>query len=136
MFRPLVRLILLLSGIVLLAASTVNAAGGCSTQECHQGIANIKPDDHEMMRTIKMNASQHGDPDGCVMCHGGNPKATTKEEAHKGVPLPFASPPVPKNITRLLDLSGSLKTPVAPATPAMFIFETWTDEYRSRQDSG
>ena len=40
--------------------------------------------DSEMMRTIKENGSQHGDPDGCVMCHGGNLKATEKEEAHRG----------------------------------------------------
>jgi len=72
------------------------AAGGCSTVDCHQGIANIKPDDHEMMRTIKMIGSQHGDPDGCIMCHGGNQNATTTEEAHKGIPATLEIAPGPK----------------------------------------
>ncbi|MFW2365500.1 MAG: cytochrome C [Desulforhopalus sp.] len=97
MHRVLLRLIPLIVGIFLTGLPAAYAAGGCSTQECHQGIANIKPDDHEMMRTIKMNASQHGDPDGCVMCHGGNPKATTKEEAHKGVPPTLRIAPGPKD---------------------------------------
>jgi hypothetical protein len=84
-------------GFSLIAAATAYGAGGCSTAECHEGIANIKPDDHEMMRTIKMNGSQHGDPDGCVMCHGGNPKAVKKEEAHLGVPPTLRIAPGPKD---------------------------------------
>jgi hypothetical protein len=83
-------------GVSLAAAVSAYGAGGCTTQECHQGIANIKPDDHEMMRTIKMNGSQHGDEDGCVMCHGGEPKATKKEEAHAGVPPTLRLAPGPK----------------------------------------
>ena len=84
-------------GIMFAAGSAAYAAGGCSTQECHQGIADIKPADHEMMRTIKMNGAQHGDKDGCVMCHGGNPKATKKEEAHKGIPPTLKMAPGPKD---------------------------------------
>ncbi len=84
-------------GCALAIGATAWAGGGCSTKECHQGIADIKPNDHEMMRTIKMNAAQHGDPDGCVMCHGGNPKAKTKEEAHKGVPPTLKIAPGPKD---------------------------------------
>jgi hypothetical protein len=97
MTKIVLRLLPIVVGICLVGASAASGAGGCSTQDCHQGIAGIKPDDHEMMRTIKMNGSQHGDPDGCVMCHGGNPKATTKEEAHKGVPPTLRIAPGPKD---------------------------------------
>ena len=83
--------------LCLVGAASAYGASGCSTQECHQGIADIKPADHQMMRTIKMTSSQHGDQDGCVMCHGGNPKATTKEDAHKGVPPTLRIAPGPKN---------------------------------------
>lgn len=96
MLKPRNLLLLATFGISLVAAATAYGAGGCSTQECHQGIADIKPADHEMMRTIKMNGSQHGDPDGCVICHGGNAKATKKEEAHQGVPPTLRIAPGPK----------------------------------------
>jgi len=87
---------LLISGL-LVFASSVYAAGGCTTAKCHEGIADIRSSDSEMMQTIKANGSQHGDPDGCVMCHGGNPKATEKEEAHKGVPGTMRIAPGPKD---------------------------------------
>ncbi|MBM9514411.1 hypothetical protein [Desulfogranum marinum] len=84
-------------GLCLVGVTSAYGASGCSTQECHQGIADIKPADHKMMRTLKITGSQHGDPDGCVMCHGGNPKATKKEEAHKGVPPTLRIAPGPKD---------------------------------------
>lgn len=84
-------------GLCLVSVTSAYGASGCSTQECHQGIVDIKPADHKMMRTLKMTGSQHGDPDGCVMCHGGNPKATKKEEAHKGVPPTLRIAPGPKD---------------------------------------
>ena len=86
---------LALSSVFAFALSAY-AAGGCSTEKCHQGLADIRSPDSEMMRTIKANGSQHGDPDGCVMCHGGNPKATDKEEAHKGIPPTMMMAPGPK----------------------------------------
>ncbi len=92
-----IHLFVALAAAMVLSASAALAGGGCTTKECHQGIADIKPADHEMMRTIKMNGSQHGDPDGCVMCHGGNPKAKAKEEAHKGVPPTLRIAPGPKD---------------------------------------
>ncbi|BHH84877.1 cytochrome C [Desulforhopalus sp. 52FAK] len=97
MFTVLSRYLPAIIGLYLIGAPMANGAVGCSTQECHLGIANIKPDDHEMMRTIKMIGSHHGDPDGCVMCHGGNPKAVTKEEAHKGIPPTLRIAPGPKD---------------------------------------
>ncbi len=97
MFKRNVGLVPVVVGLCLGWKTAVYGAGGCSTRECHQGIADIKPSDHEMMRTIKMNGSQHGDPDGCVMCHGGNPKAIKMEEAHKGVPPTLRIAPGPKD---------------------------------------
>ena len=35
----------------------------------------------------------HGDPGGCVICHGGNPQATNSEDAHKGIPVSLTSGP-------------------------------------------
>ena len=55
---------------------------GC--QSCHEGIEKIT--DGGMMEAIAAMGSVHKDPAGCVVCHGGNPKATTKKAAHKGAP--------------------------------------------------
>ncbi len=97
MLRPYLQSLFMVFGLIFLGAATANGASGCSTQECHQGIANIKPDEHDMMRIIKSNGSRHGDPDGCVICHGGNPQATTKTEAHKGIPDSLTRGPGPKD---------------------------------------
>lgn len=70
--------------------------GGCTTQECHQGIADIRSAEHDMMRIIKMNGTLHGDPDGCVVCHGGQPDTVIKEKAHSGVPDTLRVAPGPK----------------------------------------
>ncbi len=55
---------------------------GCLS--CHEGIETIREEGSEMLRQIRDLGKLAGDPEGCVVCHGGNPKATTKEEAHKG----------------------------------------------------
>lgn len=96
MGKKLLLVVLIMSSILAFSFSAY-AAGGCSTEKCHQGIADIRSADSEMMRTIKANGSQHGDKDGCVMCHGGNPKATEKEEAHKGIPPTMKMAPGPKD---------------------------------------
>ena len=57
---------------------------GCLS--CHEGIETIREDTSEMLRQIRDLGKSAGDPEGCVVCHGGNPKATTKAEAHKGAP--------------------------------------------------
>lgn len=90
--------ILMITALLSLMASPMAfAARGCSTQDCHAGISDIVPEELQMMQTIKMNGQMHGDPDGCVVCHGGNPKATKKEEAHKGIPATLAQSPGPKD---------------------------------------
>lgn len=60
------------------------AAKGCLS--CHDGIEDIRSDDSAMMLTIRALGTAHGDPAGCVICHGGTPGATTKEQAHSGIP--------------------------------------------------
>ncbi len=57
---------------------------GCLS--CHEGIATIREEGSEMLQQIRDLGKSVGDPEGCVVCHGGNPKATTKQEAHKGAP--------------------------------------------------
>ncbi len=57
---------------------------GCLS--CHEGISTIREEGSEMLRQIRDLGKEAGDPEGCVVCHGGNPKATTKAEAHKGAP--------------------------------------------------
>ena len=39
-----------------------------------------------MLEQIRGLGADLGDPEGCVICHGGNPTATTKEAAHQGAP--------------------------------------------------
>ncbi len=57
---------------------------GCIS--CHNGIEDIREDSSAMMQMIKAISAQHGDPEGCVLCHGGDPTATDVEAAHKGSP--------------------------------------------------
>ncbi len=61
---------------------TVAADSGCVT--CHAGIEAFV--DGAMMDAIKALAQPHGDPGGCVVCHGGEPQATTANAAHRGAP--------------------------------------------------
>jgi hypothetical protein len=50
-----------------------------------------------MMQEIYELGKKAGDKYGCVVCHGGNPDATTIEGAHKGFPAYFANHKGPKN---------------------------------------
>ena len=54
---------------------------------CHQGIEPTRPLDSKMMQEILAKGALLGDPNGCVVCHGGNPTETVdKDKAHRGVP--------------------------------------------------
>ncbi|MDJ0951978.1 MAG: cytochrome C, partial [Alphaproteobacteria bacterium] len=55
---------------------------GCLS--CHEGIERFS--DGEMQETIEALGEDYGDPGGCVICHGGNPKANTSAAAHEGAP--------------------------------------------------
>ncbi len=51
---------------------------------CHHGIAPIRQHNSGMMQDIYAEGKKAGDPNGCIVCHGGNPAATTAALAHKG----------------------------------------------------
>ncbi|PIE91315.1 MAG: hypothetical protein CR997_01680 [Acidobacteria bacterium] len=54
---------------------------------CHQGIMSARSVNSKMMRQIFKRGAEQGDPNGCVICHGGSPQETTdKDKAHNGVP--------------------------------------------------
>ena len=59
--------------------------GYCLT--CHKGIEPTRPLESEMMKQILAKGEKLGDPNGCVVCHGGNPHETVnKNKAHRGAP--------------------------------------------------
>ncbi|MEA3362434.1 MAG: hypothetical protein U9Q61_04100, partial [Thermodesulfobacteriota bacterium] len=99
MLKKMLSLLTMASVVTFFLGSVAFAAdwtGGCTTTDCHAGIEEIVPADLPMAQQLKMNGQMHGDPDGCVMCHGGNPTATKKEEAHKGIPATLRMAPGPK----------------------------------------
>ncbi len=54
---------------------------------CHKGIEPARPLESEMMKQILAMGEKLGDPNGCAVCHGGNPHETkNKDIAHKGSP--------------------------------------------------
>jgi hypothetical protein len=54
---------------------------------CHQGIEPARPIGSEMMQQILQKGEALGDPNGCVICHGGTPtELVNKDRAHSGVP--------------------------------------------------
>lgn len=54
---------------------------------CHEGIEPARPMESEMMRQIMERGAELGDPNGCVVCHGGTPSETAdKHRAHRGAP--------------------------------------------------
>ncbi len=62
-------------------------AEGTYCLTCHQGIEPTRPLDSEMMKQILAKGAAMGDPNGCVVCHGGTPTETTnKAKAHSGIP--------------------------------------------------
>ena len=70
-------------------------SNGCLS--CHQGIEQIRDHRSKMMEEIFKVAQKAGAKgNDCVVCHGGNPEATTKEEAHKGTPEYFEDNEGPK----------------------------------------
>ena len=94
------KFFILFFALLFLAFTTsVYAQGsGCTTAKCHKGIENIMPEKSQMMIAIKNNGRMHGDPDGCVVCHGGNPQETKdKNKAHMGVPATLRIAPGPKD---------------------------------------
>ena len=75
-------LLLSLGGSVQAAEHTAPVQGGCV--ECHKQIEPIREQGSEMLAAIVARGESLGDPNGCVVCHGGHPEATDKEDAHRG----------------------------------------------------
>jgi len=75
-----------LAGPAVASFDTVSPAEakekGC--QSCHDGIERFS--DGSMMIAIQAMGMAFSDPGGCVVCHGGDPRATSKEDAHHGAP--------------------------------------------------
>jgi len=73
------------SSACLLGANPALAAdSGCIS--CHNGIEDIRDKNSTMMIMIKSISATHGDPEGCVLRHGGDPTATEADQAHQGSP--------------------------------------------------
>lgn len=63
---------------------------------CHHGIAPIRGHQTKMMKEIYKKGNKAGDPNGCIICHGGNPQALTAKEAHRGTLQYFKTHEGPK----------------------------------------
>ncbi|RMD84030.1 MAG: cytochrome C, partial [Candidatus Dadabacteria bacterium] len=63
---------------------------GCTAAQCHSGIEPIRDPDSEMFKRIIEIGRAAGDPDGCVACHGGDPRAEDVASAHRGAPARLA----------------------------------------------
>lgn len=62
--------------------SAKKTVAGCIA--CHQGIESIRESDSKMLKQILAQGESRGDPNGCVVCHGGDPNATDEDAAHGG----------------------------------------------------
>jgi decaheme cytochrome c component MtrC/MtrF-like protein len=59
---------------------------GCLTSGCHAGIEPIRQHDSKMAQAIYKKGMEKGDPNGCVVCHFGDPKQVkSKDLAHSGL---------------------------------------------------
>ncbi len=57
--------------------------------KCHEGIANIRDPHSKMMQEIYKISKKAGfEKNDCIVCHGGNPNTTLKDEAHSGT-IPY-----------------------------------------------
>ncbi|MGD2272835.1 MAG: hypothetical protein PVI06_20735 [Desulfobacterales bacterium] len=61
---------------------------GClAPGKCHAGIEPIRAHNSEMARQIYQTGAKLGDPNGCVVCHGGDPtEEKDAKKAHTGAP--------------------------------------------------
>ncbi len=78
------KLKILFLGFFLLLLSTISFAKNNCLQ-CHKGIEHIRDPKSKMMKEIYELAEKAGyEGNSCIVCHGGNPEATKKEQAHNG----------------------------------------------------
>jgi len=86
-----------LIAIAILFNTAFAQESGCSAKDCHLGIEDIRGLETEMMKQIIEEGKELGDPEGCIICHRGDPKATDKDVAHKGMYSDPGSPWINKN---------------------------------------
>ncbi len=80
------RVLILFWGLLVLSGAAMAKTDGCTAKGCHGGIESILPPQMPMMGLILQNGQRHGDYDGCIICHGGDPGSRKKEKAHSGIP--------------------------------------------------
>ncbi len=82
-------------GVLLSLLAAEAAANSCL--KCHRGIEPIRDHQSKMMQKIFEVAKKAGaEGNDCIVCHGGNPEAATKEEAHRGTVAYFKAHKGPK----------------------------------------
>ena len=59
---------------------------GCLADGCHAQIEPVRPHDSDMAKQIYLIGKAQGDPNGCVVCHGGNVHCYDMDTPHKGAP--------------------------------------------------
>jgi hypothetical protein len=59
---------------------------GCLAGHCHSDIAPIRSHNSDMAKQIYLLGAAQGDPNGCVVCHGGDPVALWERRLHHGAP--------------------------------------------------
>ena len=79
------------------ARAPMRAEPGSGCLGCHRGIESIREPDSGMMIAIRGIGGLHGDPEGCVVCHGGNPDAVEADAAHNGAPAALSEAGGPDN---------------------------------------
>lgn len=57
---------------------------GCTRTGCHDHVEPIRDPGSEMMQRIRDRGDAFGDPDGCIVCHGGSLEAVAAADAHHG----------------------------------------------------
>jgi hypothetical protein len=68
----------------LAVAVPAELPGGSHCASCHTGIEWIRGPDTGMMQRILALGRERGDLAGCIVCHGGDAKASTAKAAHAG----------------------------------------------------
>ncbi|SHJ55034.1 multiheme c-type cytochrome [Halodesulfovibrio aestuarii] len=59
---------------------------GCLAGRCHSNLAPIRSHNSDMAKQIYLLGAAQGDPNGCVVCHGGDPVALWESRPHVGAP--------------------------------------------------
>ncbi|SFP73052.1 multiheme c-type cytochrome [Hydrogenimonas thermophila] len=82
---------------ILLVIFIISASYANSCLKCHKGIEDIREPHTKMAKAIAKKAKEAGaEGNSCIVCHGGNPEAVTKLQAHSGTIAYFKTHSGPK----------------------------------------